>query len=107
MNFGNSSVTLLDTPGHIDFSAEMERTLNVLDYAVLVVSGVDGAQNHTETLWNLLKHHNIPTFIFINKMDISTKSSEELMDEICRKLNNSCILELQKGCEGPFGSSRG
>ena len=60
-------ITLLDTPGHIDFSAETERTLSVLDYCILVISGTDGVQNHTETLWNLLKRYNIPTFIFINK----------------------------------------
>ncbi|MFR0963171.1 MAG: GTP-binding protein [Dorea sp.] len=61
--------TLLDTPGHVDFSAEMERTLQVLDYAVLVVSGADGVQGHTRTLWNLLARYRIPTFIFVNKTD--------------------------------------
>ena len=66
---GDSKVTLLDTPGHVDFSAEMERTLQVLDYAVLVVSGADGVQGHTRTLWNLLARYRIPTFIFVNKMD--------------------------------------
>ena len=66
---GKKSVTLLDTPGHVDFSAEMERTLQVLDYAVLVVSGADGIQGHTQTLWRLLKRYKIPTFLFINKMD--------------------------------------
>lgn len=63
------TLTLLDTPGHVDFSAEMERTLAVLDYAILVISGADGIQGHTETLWRLLKRYNVPTFIFINKMD--------------------------------------
>ena len=62
-------MTLLDTPGHVDFSAEMERTLQVLDYAILVVSGADGVQGHTRTLWNLLARYQVPTFIFINKMD--------------------------------------
>ena len=62
-------VTLLDTPGHVDFSAEMERTLWVLDYAVLVISGMDGVQGHTDTLWRLLKRLNVPVFIFVNKMD--------------------------------------
>lgn len=68
---GESSVgiTILDTPGHVDFSAEMERTLQVLDYAILVISGTDGVQGHTRTLWRLLRHYNIPTFLFVNKMD--------------------------------------
>ena len=66
----NNEITLLDTPGHIDFSAEMERTLSVLDYAILVISGSDGIQTHTRTLWQLLSHYKIPVFIFVNKMDI-------------------------------------
>ena len=65
----NIEIILLDTPGHVDFSAEMERTLQVLDYAVLVISGPDGVQGHTVTLWRLLKQYQIPTFIFVNKMD--------------------------------------
>ncbi len=91
MNLKNSYVTLLDTPGHVDFSAEMERTLGVLDYAVLVISGLDGVQNHTETLWKLLKHYNIPTFIFVNKMDITAKTKDELIADIKRKLSSNCI----------------
>ena len=67
--FGEMEITLLDTPGHVDFSAEMERTLQVLDYAVLVISGADGVQGHTQTLWSLLEKYKIPTFLFINKMD--------------------------------------
>ncbi len=70
MSVSDCTITLLDTPGHIDFSAEMERTLQVLDYAVLVISATDGIQAHTKTLWNLLRKHNIPTFVFINKMDL-------------------------------------
>ena len=62
--------TLLDTPGHVDFSAEMERTLQVLDYAVLVISGTDGVQGHTRTLWRLLRHYEVPVFLFVNKMDL-------------------------------------
>ena len=62
-------ITLLDTPGHVDFSAEMERTLQVLDYAVLLINGADGVQGHTETLWKLLKRYQVPTFLFVNKMD--------------------------------------
>ena len=65
----NIELTLLDTPGHIDFSAEMERTLQILDYAILIISGADGVQGHTETLWKLLKRYQIPVFLFINKMD--------------------------------------
>ena len=88
---GDTEITLLDTPGHIDFSTEMERTLQVLDYAILVISGTDGVQNHTETLWKLLIRYNIPTFIFVNKMDISDYSREELMSELCERLNDGCV----------------
>ena len=70
LKFGSTDITLLDTPGHVDFTAETERTLRVLDYAVLVISGSDGVQSHTETLWKLLEHYNIPTFVFINKTDL-------------------------------------
>ena len=66
-----AELTLVDTPGHVDFSTEMERTLQVLDYAVLVISGTDGVQSHTETLWRLLRRYRIPTFLFINKMDLA------------------------------------
>ena len=71
LNVENTQITLLDTPGHIDFAAEAERTLSVLDYALLVISASDGVQAHTKTLWNMLKKHNIPTFIFINKLDLN------------------------------------
>ena len=67
INWHDSQITLIDTPGHIDFSTEMERTLQVLDYAILVISGIDGVQGHSETIWNLLRYYKIPTFIFINK----------------------------------------
>ena len=83
--------TLLDTPGHIDFSAEMERTLQVLDCAILVISGTDGVQSHTETLWRLLKQHKIPTFIFINKMDLSTKEHASIMEELTLRFGDGCI----------------
>jgi small GTP-binding protein len=69
-------LTILDTPGHVDFSAEMERTLQVLDYAILVISGTDGVQGHTRTLWRLLQHYNIPTFLFVNKMDLPGADKE-------------------------------
>ena len=70
MKYNNTEFTLLDTPGHVDFSAEAERTLQVLDYAILVISGTDGVQSHTCTLWKLLKKYNVPCFIFVNKMDL-------------------------------------
>ena len=70
-SYKDFEITLVDTPGHVDFSAETERVLSVLDYAVLVISGIDGVQNHTKTLWKLLSDYNVPVFIFINKMDIS------------------------------------
>ena len=72
-------ITLLDTPGHVDFSAETERTLQVLDAAILVISGADGVQGHVETLWKLLKKYNIPTFLFINQMDLDGTVKEDLM----------------------------
>ena len=88
---GNVTVTLLDTPGHVDFSAEMERTLNVLDYAVLVISGADGVQGHTETLWSLLKRYRVPTFLFINKMDQPGTVQEVLLSELQKRLSESCV----------------
>lgn len=91
MNYNDKEFTLLDTPGHIDFSAEMERTLQILDYAILVISGVDGVQNHTETLWKLLVRYDIPVFIFINKMDISARERAELISELQSKLDDRCI----------------
>ena len=68
-NIGESTYYLLDTPGHVDFSTEMERTISMLDYAILIISAVEGIQGHTETVWNILKKNNVPTFIFINKID--------------------------------------
>mgnify|MGYP003752232351 CR=1 FL=1 len=84
-------VALLDTPGHVDFSAEMERTLQVLDYAILVVSGSDGVKGHTETLWRLLKIYGIPTFLFINKMDLDGTDRNKLMDEVRKRLSDGCV----------------
>lgn len=91
LQFGGSSVTLLDTPGHVDFSAEMERTLQVLDYGILVISGADGVQGHTKTLWRLLKKYNIPTFLFINKMDQQGTDKDILLGELQKKLDSGCI----------------
>ena len=85
------SVTLLDTPGHVDFSAEMERTLQVLDYAILVISGTDGVQAHTETLWRLLRRNQIPTFLFVTKMDLPTAGQETLMADLRKHLDEGCV----------------
>lgn len=88
---GDMQITLLDTPGHVDFSGETERILNVLDYAILVISGTDGVQAHTHTLWKLLKTYNIPTFIFITKMDYSHRTKNEIICELQKELNEGCI----------------
>ena len=91
LKIGEKEVFLLDTPGHVDFSAEMERTLQVLDYAILVVSGTDGVQGHTQTLWRLLKRYNIPVFLFINKMDQPGNDKDRLLKEIQEQLDFRCI----------------
>ena len=88
---GEREVTLLDTPGHVDFSAEMERTLQVLDYAILVISGADGIQGHVQTLWRLLKQYEIPVFLFINKMDQPDTNENALMEELTKRLDEKCI----------------
>ncbi len=84
-------ITLLDTPGHVDFSAEMERTLQVLDYAIMVVSGADGVQGHVQTLWRLLKNYEIPVFLFINKMDQEGTDKSKLLKELQKELNEACV----------------
>ena len=84
-------ITLLDTPGHVDFSAEMERTLQVLDYAIFVISGTDGVQGHTKTLWRLLQHYQIPTFLFINKMDLQGASQEKIQKQLKNQLSDACV----------------
>ncbi len=88
---GELEVTMLDTPGHIDFSSETERVLQVLDYAVLVISGIDGVQAHTRTLWRLLRSYNIPVMIFVTKMDFARRSREELMAELQKELDSCCV----------------
>ena len=88
---GTTQVTLLDTPGHVDFSPEMERTLQVLDYAILVISGADGVQGHTRTLWNLLRRYEIPTFVFVNKMDQKGTDAEVLLQELKNVLEEGCV----------------
>lgn len=96
---GEKQVTLLDTPGHVDFSAEMERTLQVLDYAVLVISGADGVQGHTETLWRLLGRYQVPTFLFVNKMDQTGTDREALLRELKKRLHGNCIPFDRTGTE--------
>lgn len=96
-SLGDFCVTLLDTPGHVDFSAEMERTLQVLDYAILIISGADGVQGHTETLWRLLKRYEIPTFLFVNKMDQPGTDRQALLAECRKQLDENCL---------DFGQSR-
>ena len=91
LKLGEREVTLLDTPGHVDFSAEMERTLQVLDAAVLVISGADGVQGHVETLWKLLKYYRIPVFLFVNKMDQEGTDRETLLSELKKRLDGNCV----------------
>jgi len=89
-SFGNTCITLLDTPGHVDFSAETERTMCVLDYAVLVISGTDGVQSHTSTLWKLLEKYNVPVFIFVNKMDLNNADKKYVLEKIKKHLSPFC-----------------
>ena len=91
MKYNNTEFTLLDTPGHVDFSAEAERTLQVLDYAILVISGTDGVQSHTCTLWKLLKKYNVPCFIFVNKMDLDGADKLSVMAQLRTGLDENCV----------------
>lgn len=91
LSIDDLQIMLLDTPGHVDFSAEMERTLQVLDYAILVISGADGVQGHTETLWKLLERYHIPVFLFINKMDQNGTDEAALMNELKKRLDENCV----------------
>lgn len=91
VKYKNTEFTLLDTPGHVDFSAETERTLQVLDYAVLVISATDGIQSHTRTLWKLLSKYNVPCFLFINKMDLNGADQERIMAELKAKFSDGCV----------------
>ena len=95
-------LTILDTPGHVDFSAEMERTLQVLDYAILVISGTDGVQGHTRTLWRLLRHYNIPTFLFVNKMDLPGADKEVVQQQLKTELSDGCVDFTQDSGEAFF-----
>ena len=88
---GDCTYYLLDTPGHVDFSAETERTLQVLDYAILVISGTDGVQSHTDTLWRLLRKYRVPCFLFVNKMDLAGAERVFLLNELRGKLGDCCV----------------
>ncbi len=91
LRYEDTEFTLLDTPGHVDFSAETERTLQVLDYAILVISGTDGVQSHTVTLWKLLRKYHVPCFLFVNKMDMQGASKERVLIELKNKLSDNCV----------------
>ena len=103
-NIGDTEITLLDTPGHVDFSAETERILKVLDYAILVISGTDGVQAHTRTLWRLLKAYNIPTFIFVTKMDFARLPEEELLNDL-KSLCGESIIDFSHIGSDEFNES--
>ena len=91
LDCGGTHITLLDTPGHVDFSAEAERTLQVLDYAILVISGTDGVQGHTRTLWRLLERYGVPTFLFINKMDLAGADRAALLTDLQKSFARASI----------------
>lgn len=107
MQCEDTIITLLDTPGHVDFSAEMERTLSVMDYAVLVISGADGVQGHTLTLWRLLTRYNIPVFLFINKMDQEGTDRENLLCDLRKQLGEGCIDFSNPGIEESLENATG
>ncbi|MDF2532485.1 MAG: small GTP-binding protein domain protein [Clostridia bacterium] len=100
LDVADTQITLLDTPGHVDFSTEMERTLQVLDYAILVINGVDGVQGHTKTLWRLLSIYQIPVFLFINKMDQNGTDKEKIMSGLKKQLGEGCIEFGQDETDG-------
>ena len=91
MQYDNAEFTLLDTPGHVDFSAETERTLQVLDYAILVISGTDGVQSHTQTLWKLLQKYGVPVFIFVNKTDLAGVDKANVLEQLKARLSDNCV----------------
>lgn len=106
LKIGDWNITLLDTPGHVDFSAEMERTLQVLDYAILIISGADGVQGHVETLWKLLARYRIPVFLFINKMDQEGTDPEALLTELQSRLSGNCLDFSGSMDEGSLAQKR-
>ena len=87
----DTEITLLDTPGHVDFSAEAERALQVMDYAILVISGTDGVQSHTETLWRLLERYNVPVFVFMNKLDLAGADKSTRLTELRNRFGSGCV----------------
>ncbi len=99
LHCGDTEFTLLDTPGHVDFSAETERTLQVLDYAILVISGTDGVQSHTQTLWTLLQKYRVPCFLFVNKMDLNGADKERVIFQLRQKLSDRCVDFTDEGSE--------
>ena len=105
LKMGNLGITLLDTPGHVDFSAEMERTLQVLDYAILVINGADGVQGHTQTLWRLLTQYKIPTFLFVNKMDQEGTDGEKLLKELRKRFGENVVpfVDIMTESDCPAG----
>ena len=94
----DTQLTLLDTPGHVDFSAEAERALQVMDYAILVVSGTDGVQSHTETLWRLLERYHVPVFLFVNKMDLAGADKAARLEELRRRFGTGCLDLSDPAC---------
>ena len=92
MTIGDSTMTLMDTPGHVDFSAETERVLGILDYAILVINAADGVQTHTLTLWQLLKRYRLPVFLFVNKMDLPASDAGRIMEELKRCFGDGFVL---------------
>lgn len=98
-SYDDTTITLLDTPGHMDFSAEMERTLQVLDYAILVINGADGVQGHTHTLWSLLERYHIPVFLFVNKMDQNGTEKEWVLRQLKKELDANCVDFSKDGDE--------
>lgn len=107
LHTGEAEITLLDTPGHVDFSAETERVLQVLDYAVLLIGGTDGVQNHTETLWELLRCYRVPVFVFVNKMDLAGAEKAALLSELRARLDGGCIdfSEAEGALRGEAGEA--
>ena len=106
IHWNDVDITLLDTPGHVDFSAEMERTLQVLDAAILVIDGSDGVQGDVYTLWRLLKRYEVPVFLFVNKMDQPGTNHEALLAELQKKLDSNivdieCVTEIFSGIRQP------
>lgn len=104
LKYNQTEFTLLDTPGHVDFSAEAERTLQVLDYAILVISGTDGVQSHTHTLWKLLRKYNVPCFIFVNKMDLDGADKQLVLAQLKSKLSDCCVDFSSKEADGFYES---